>query len=139
MTQIIADFFELWGWAYLGPFSQYMYKANLYFDTFMWLILLPLVVLLIYYIIWDSIQLSKTWIWFCIILTISVIISAIGFNTADAGLYDFMTSHNITDSKIRDEDYIYFSCICFGWTLLWSCLLSFIFKFFAVKARYIPF
>lgn len=26
MADIVANFFELWGWAYLGPFSQYMYK-----------------------------------------------------------------------------------------------------------------
>ena len=48
MADIVANFFELWGWAYLGSFSQYMYKADLYFETFLWLILFPLAILFIY-------------------------------------------------------------------------------------------
>ena len=31
MADFVANFLELWGVAYLGPFSQYMYKADLYF------------------------------------------------------------------------------------------------------------
>ena len=45
MADIIANLFELWGWAYLGPFSQYMYKADLYMVPFLWLVLIPVVVL----------------------------------------------------------------------------------------------
>lgn len=139
MADIVANFFELWGWAYLGSFSQYMYKADLYFETFLWLILFPLAILFIYYILWDNIRFAKTWIWLLVVLVISLIIGAIGFNSADSGLYDYLNSHHITNSKIEDVDYIYYTFICFGWTFIWSCILSFILKFFAVKGRYIPF
>ncbi len=139
MADIVANFFELWGWAYLGPFSQYMYKADLYLVPFLWLILLPLVVLFIYYKLWDNIRLAKTWIWFLIIVVISFSIAAIGFAGADEGLYDYLNAHHITNSKIEDVDYIYFSIICFGWSLVWSCILSMVLKFFSVKGRYIPF
>lgn len=49
MSDIIANFFELGGLTYLGPFSQYMYKANLYLTPFLSLLLIPIVVLYIYY------------------------------------------------------------------------------------------
>ena len=35
MADFVANFFELWGGAYLGPFSQYMYKADLDFVPFL--------------------------------------------------------------------------------------------------------
>ena len=62
MADFVANFFELWGIAYLGPFSQYMYKADLYFVPFLWLLFLPLIVLFVYYKLWDNIRLAKTWI-----------------------------------------------------------------------------
>ena len=139
MAQIIADFFEIWGWAYLGPFSQYMYKADLYFETFLWLLIFPPIILFIYYVTWDNIRLAKNWIWFVIILSLSLIIGGIGFSSADAGIYDYLNQHHITNSKIEDVDYIYYSVICFSWTLFYSFILSLILKFFSVKGRYIPF
>ncbi len=139
MADIVANFFELWGWAYLGPFSQYMYKADLYLVPFLWLLLLPLAVLFIYYKLWDNIRFAKTWIWLLILVVVSIIIAAIGFVGADEGLYDYQNAHHITNSKIEDVDYIYFSIICFGWSLVWSFILSMILKFFSIKGRYIPF
>lgn len=139
MADIIANLFELGGWAYLGPFSQYMYKADLYMVPFLWLVLLPIVVLGVYYKLWDNIRLAKTWIWLVIVLVVSLVIAAIGFSNADEGLYDYLNAHHITNSKIEDADYIYFSVICFCWSFVWSFVLSLILKFFSVKGRYIPF
>lgn len=139
MADIIADFFEIWGWAYFGPFSQYMYKADLYIVPFLWLLLLPLAVLSIYYIVWDNIQFAKNWIWFTIITTLSLIVAAIGWSIAETGLYDYLNAHNVTNAKIDDVDYIYFFIICFGWSMIWSFILSWFLKFFSVKGRYIPF
>lgn len=131
MADIIADFFEIWGWAYFGPFSQYMYKADLYIEPFLWLLLLPLAMLFIYYIVWDNIQFAKNWIWFTIITILSLIVAAIGWSIAETGLYDYLNAHNVTNAKIDDVDYIYFSIICFGWSMIWSFILSLIFKFFS--------
>lgn len=49
MGDIAANFFELWGAAYMGQFSQYMYKAELYEGPFLWLVALPLAALFVYY------------------------------------------------------------------------------------------
>lgn len=139
MADIVANFFEFWGWAYLGPFSQYMYKADLYLVPFLWLLLLPAFVLLVYYILWDNIRFAKTWVWITIVLVVSLLIGAIGFSNADEGLYDYLNAHHITNSKIEDADYIYFAVICFCWSIAWSFILSMIMKYFSVKGRYIPF
>lgn len=139
MTDFIANFFELWGCAYLGPFSQYMYKADLYLAPFLWLILLPAAILLVYYKLWDNIRLAKTWVWAVIVLVTALLVAGIAFNIADEGLYDYLNAHHITNSKIEDDDYIYFAIVVFGWTAVWSFILSLIFKSFSVKGRYIPF
>lgn len=139
MADFVANFFELWGVAYFGPFSQYMYKADLYFVPFLWLLFLPLIVLFVYYKLWDNIRLAKTWIWFMVILVVSLVVAAIGFSNADNGLYDYLNAHHVTNCKIEDVDYIYFSLICFGWSIVWSFILSLILKYFSVKGRYIPF
>ena len=139
MTDILADFFELWGWCYLGPFSQYMYKADLYLIPFLWLLGLPLVVLFVYYKLWDNVRFAKTWIWLLVVSVVSVIVAAIGFSSADEGLYDYLNAHHVTNSRIEDVDYIYFSIICLVWSFVWSLILSMILKYFSVKGRYIPF
>lgn len=139
MADFVANFFEVWGSAYLGPFSQYMYKADLYLEPFLWLLLLPAIILFVYYKLWDNIRLAKTWIWLVMVLAVSLLVAAIGFSYADNGLYDYLNAHHITNSKIEDTDYIYFAFICFGWSLVWSAILSLILKFFSVKGRYVPF
>lgn len=139
MADIVANFFELWGLTYLGPFSQYMYKADLYLEAFLWVLLLPLVVLFIYYILWDNIKWAKTGIWAIVVTVVSLIVAVVCYNNADAGLYDYLNAHNVTNSKIEDVDYIYFALICFVWSWVWSFLLSLVLKYFSVKGRCVPF
>lgn len=139
MADIVANFFELWGLSYLGPFSQYMYKADLYLEAFLWVLLLPLVVLFIYYILWDNIKWAKTGIWAIVVTVVSLIVAVVCYNNADAGLYDYLNAHNVTNSKIEDIDYIYFAIICFAWSWFWSFLLSLVLKYFSVKGRCVPF
>ncbi len=135
----IAYIFELGGLAYLGPFSQYMYKANLYLTPFLSLLLIPIGVLLVYYKLWDNISFAKPKYWLLMTLFFSVVIGVIGFTNADNGLYDYLNAHHITNSKIMDEDYIIFFFICFGLSMVWFFILSLIFKKMSVKSRYVPF
>lgn len=139
MNDFVANIFELWGGAYLGPFSQYMYRADLYIGIFLWLLLLPAIALLVYYKLWDNIRLSKLWIWCILVLLLSMAVGAIGYFNADAGIYDYLHDHQITDSRIQDSDYLYFSLVCFGWAMIWSILCSCLFKLISVKTRHIPF
>lgn len=44
MKDLIANIFELWGQCYFGDFSKYMYKADLYGEVALWVILVPLIV-----------------------------------------------------------------------------------------------
>lgn len=139
MSDFVANIFELWGLAFRGPFSQTMYRADLYFGVFLWLVILPAITLFIYYVLWDNIKFSKTWIWAILVLVISLAVAVVGFYNADSGIYDYLQSHNITDNKIQDVDYLYFSLICFGWAFIWSFFCSCLFKLMSTKSRYVPF
>lgn len=139
MADVVANFFELGGLTFLGPFSQYMYKANLYLEAFLWIWLLPLLVLFIYYIIWDNIKWAKTGIWAILVTLLSLIVAVVCYCNANAGIYDYLNAHNVTKSKIEDIDYIYFAIICFVWTWVVSFAVSLVLKFFSVKGRCVPF
>jgi len=139
MSDFVANFFELGGFTFLGPFSQYMYKADLYLEAFLWIWLLPLLVLFVYYIIWDNIKWAKTGIWAILVTVLSLIVAVVCYSNASAGIYDYLNAHNVTNSKIEDIDYIYFALICFVWTWLLSFVMSLVMKYFSVKGRCVPF
>lgn len=139
MGDIAANFFELWGTAYLGQFSQYMYKAELYEGPFLWLVALPLAALLVYYKLWDNVRFAKTWVWAVLVAALSAIVALIGYNTAYNGLYDYMSDAHVSGNLIDDADYMYFAAICFAWTAAYSVVLSLVMKSMSVKCRYVPF
>lgn len=139
MSDIAAEFFELWGAAYLGQFSQYMYKADLYLQPLLYLLVVPVVVLLVYYVLWDNIRFAKTWVWTVVLLVVSAVVAMLGYNIADAGIYDYLTQHHIVNTTIADSDYTCFALICFAWTFVYSFIISLVMKNFSVKGRYVPF
>ena len=46
MKDLIANIFELWGAFYMGDFSKYMYKADLYGEVGLVVLVIPLLVFL---------------------------------------------------------------------------------------------
>ncbi len=139
MGDIAANFFELWGAAYMGQFSQYMYKAELYEGPFLWLVALPLAALFVYYRLWDNVRFAKTWVWATLVAALSAIVALIGYSTAYNGLYDYMSDAHVPGNLIDDADYMYFAAICFAWTAAYSVVLSLVMKSISVKCRYVPF
>lgn len=139
MKDFIANIFELWGGCYFGDFSKYMYKADLYGEVGLWIVLIPLVVFFIYYKPLDHIKLAKTSIWVVILLVVSLIVAFIGYNIASNGIEDYLIQHKIKKHNIIPVDYFWFSFIVFIFTAIISCLYSFAFKLGSVKSRKIPF
>ena len=139
MKNFIANIFELWGYSYFGDFSKYMYKADLYGEVALWVILLPLIVFFIYYKPLDHIRLAKTGIWATILVVVSLITALIAWNIADSGIGDYLFQHKIQNHNIIPVDYFWFSFIVFIYTAILSFLFSIVFKFGASRARYIPF
>ena len=139
MKDLIANFFELWGQCYLGDFSKYMYKADLYGEVALVTVLLPLVVFFIYYKPIDHIRLAKFSIWLAILLFVSLVSSLIAYNISDSGIGDYLVQHKIKNHNIIPVDYFWFSFIVFIYTAIFSFLYSVVFKYGASKARRIPF
>ena len=92
MKDFIANVFELWGGCYFGDFSKYMYKADLYGEVALWIVLIPLVVFFIYYKPLDHIKLAKPSIWVAILIVVSLIVAFIGYNIASSGIEDYLMS-----------------------------------------------
>lgn len=139
MKDLIANLFELWGTCYFGDFSKYMYKADLYGEVALWMVLIPLVVFFVYYKPLDHIRLAKTGIWAIILVVVALFIAFIAWNIADAGIGDYLIQHKIKKHNILPVDYFWFSFIVFIYTAIISFLFSIVFKLGASKARRIPF
>lgn len=139
MKDFIANIFEFWGVLYFGDFSKYMYKADLYGEVALWVVIIPLVVFFIYYKPLDHIRLAKTSIWAVLLVVVSLITAFIAWNIADSGIADFLRQHKIKKHNIIPIDYFWFSFIVFIYTAIISFVFSVIFKFGASKARRIPF
>ncbi len=139
MKDLIANIFEMWGYSYFGDFSKYMYKADLYGEVALWVVLVPLIVFFIYYKPLDHIRLAKTGIWATILVVVSLITALIAWNIADSGIGDYLFQHKIQNHNIIPVDYFWFSFIVFIYTAILSFLFSIVFKFGASRARYIPF
>lgn len=139
MKDFIANIFELWGGCYFGDFSKYMYKADLYGEVALWIVLIPLVVFFIYYKPLDHIKLAKPTIWVAILIVVSLIVAFIGYNIASSGIEDYLMQHKIKKHNIIPVDYFWFSTIVFIYTAIISFLYSLLFKLGASKTRRIPF
>ncbi|MBR6715094.1 MAG: hypothetical protein IKI83_01420 [Prevotella sp.] len=139
MKDLIANLFELWGSCYFGNFSKYMYKADLYGEVALWMVLIPLVVFFVYYKLLDHIRLAKTGIWAIILVVVSLFTAFIAWNIADAGIGDYLIQHKIKKHNILPVDYFWFSFIVFIYTAIISFLFSIVFKLGASRVRDIPF
>ena len=139
MKDLIANIFELWGQCYFGDFSKYMYKADLYGEVALWVVLVPLIVFFIYYKPLDHIRLQKTSIWTVILIVVSLITALVAYNIADTGIGDYLVQHKIKKNNIIPVDYFWFSFIVFFYTALISFGLSLLLKLGATKGHRIPF
>lgn len=139
MNDLIANIFELWGGFYMGDFSKYMYKAGLYGEVGLVVLLIPLFVFFIYYKPLDHIKTAKLSFWFILLLIVSLIVSLIVYNISDSGIHEYLMKHKIKQTRIDEMDYIWFSLITFVYSALLSFGFSCLFKKGADRTRRIPF
>ena len=60
---IISEILELFGAAYLGDFSKYMFQSGAYSSVFYVMLLLPIIVAFVYYVVLDHILLAQLRKW----------------------------------------------------------------------------
>ena len=134
-----TDIFELFGGAYLGDFSKYMYQADVYGSVFYVTLLIPVAVAFLYYIILDHILLARNAKWMMIGGGTALACTVISLLIARTKLQGHLFMQNIHNADIGVDDYVTFGVIVFGWAALFFVVFSIIFKSFSSRCRNIPF
>ena len=130
---------ELFGAAYLGDFSKYMFMSGAYSSVFYVMLLLPILVAFCYYIVLDHILLAQTRKWLIIGAVTSAVAALVGVLIAHQQVEGFTFSQNILEAGISSADFLSFGFIVFAYSALFFFVSSLIFKSFSSRSRNIPF
>ncbi len=136
---IISEILELFGAAYLGDFSKYMFQSGAYSSVFYVMLLLPIIVAFVYYIVLDHIQLANVRKWLIIGASTSVLSALIGVIIAHQKIEGFTFGNNILDAGIGSGEFMSFGFIVFAYSALFYFVASVILKSFSSRSRNIPF
>jgi hypothetical protein len=136
---IITEIMELFGAAYLGDFSKYMFQSGAYSTVFYIMLLLPVLVAFVYYIVLDHILLAKTRKWLTIGAVTCAVAALVAIFIANLKIGDYTFSQNIIDVGIASGDFLSFGFIVFAYSAVFYFISSLIFKSFSSRSRNIPF
>lgn len=138
MKDLIANFYELWGGAYLGEFSDQMFNNDLYFPVALFSILVAFILIIAYYYIIDRPGTAKISIWVINLLIGGLISAIIAYVSANNDLTEIFASIGEPVPASFSSDMLMFAMINAMWTLLLMVLLSFVFKWKSPNSSYIP-
>ncbi|MET6989151.1 hypothetical protein [Sediminicola arcticus] len=134
MQDLIANFYELWGSNYLGPFSQIMYENDFYSLIFIYTLPTILVLTVIYYYVIDRPKTSKLWVWLLTLLFGGVLAFVIAYVTVENSLYSI---------QLQPEDYatdtIIFSVTNMAYAFVIIFLFSILIKWKSPNSSHVPF
>lgn len=139
MANLYANFLELWGLAYFGDLSKYMYRANLYVVIFWVMLLLPLVVWFLYYRVIDNIKLANVKSWSIILVVVFLVTVLFSYVFSYNGVTDYLYDHKIKKYDIGYGDIFCLSLIAALWSAVFSLIFSWVLKNFSKATRNIPF
>lgn len=136
---IITEIMELFGAAYLGDFSKYMFLSGAYSTVFYVMLLLPLIVTFIYYIVLDHILLAQRRKWMIIGAVTGAVAAVAALVISRQQIEGYTFYQNIIETGVASGDYMSFAFIVFAYSALLYLIFSIIFKSFSSRSRNIPF
>ncbi|AVR47068.1 hypothetical protein C7S20_18445 [Christiangramia fulva] len=139
LKDLIANFYELWGGAYLGDFSEQMYSNDLYFSVALYSVIVALILTIAYYYVVDRPGTAKLSIWSLNLLMGAIINFIIAFVSANNDLTDIFASVGEPIPASFTSDMIVFSIINSMWTVLLMFLVSIMIKWKSTNSSYVPF
>lgn len=139
MKDLVANFYELWGGAYLGNFSDQMYSNDLYFPVALYSIVVALVLTIAYYYIIDRPGTAKLSIWALNLLVGAILSAIIAFVSANNDLTEIFASIGEQVPASYSSDMMMFAVVNAMWTILLMVLLSFVLKWKSPNSSYVPF
>jgi len=138
LKDLIANFYELWGGAYLGDFSDQMFNNDLYFPVALYSILVAFILIIAYYYVIDRPGTAKISIWAINLLIGGVISAIIAYVSANNDLTEIFSSIGEPVPASFSSDMLMFAMINAMWTIILMVLLSFVFKWKSPNSSYIP-
>jgi uncharacterized membrane protein YuzA (DUF378 family) len=135
MNDFFASWYELL--AYFDGFSDDMYNQNLYITIGLCMVLIPVIILAIYYYAVNSVKFAKWWHW----LLIVVVLCAINFGIAYSVSYNELSYLYEQQNKTLPYtmEFVSFSLVNALWTFVVSFIWSMIIKWGSKNCRRTPF
>jgi len=134
MNEFFANWYEL---TYFDGFSDAMYENSLYISIGFCMVLIPIVVLTLYYYAVNSRRFNKWWQWLLLVIIICAINFGIAFGVSYNGIYDVFGTADVGFPLVP-------SCVGFAfinvlWTFIISFVWSMIIKWGSTQCRRTPF
>jgi hypothetical protein len=135
MNEFFARWYELL--ADFKGFSTDMYNENLYITIGLCMVLIPIVVLAIYYYAVNSVKVSKWWQWLLLVAVLCAINFGIAYSTSSVELSDMYEQQN--EVLPYTTEIVSFSFVNALWTFVVSFVWSMIIKWGSKNLRRTPF
>lgn len=135
MNAFFANWYELI--SYFEGFSDAMYDNGLYISIGFCMVLIPVIVLTLYYYVVNSTRFSKWWQWLLLVIFICAVNFGIAFGVSYNGLYDVYGSSDVGFPLVS-------SCLGFSFVnVLWAFVICFVWsmiiKWGSTQCRRTPF
>lgn len=134
MNDFFANWYEL---VYLGNFSNDMFNNNLYVVIGLCMLLIPMVVLTLYYYVVNSVKFYKWYHWLILVAVLALINFLIAYFTSYNNLSYIYEQQN--KALPYSADFFSFSLVNMVWTLVVSFIWSMIIKWGSSNCRRSPF
>lgn len=134
MSDLIANFYELWGANYLGPFSDIMFANDFYTIIFIYTFPAALLISILYYYIVDRPATSKLWVWLSTVLLGGIIGFIIAYVTTENSFY------SIEQIPLNySTEVLIFSITNLVYTSLLIFIFSILIKWKSTNSSHVPF
>ena len=137
MNNFFANWYELLG--FFEGFSDDMFDNSLYFPIGLCMVLIPIVLLTMYYYVLNSVKFSKWWHWLLLVVIICVINFCIAFGISYRNISDLYMDQNTAPSYALGTCCFSFSMINVLWSFVVSFVWSMIIKRGSTNCRRTPF
>lgn len=134
MNEFFANWYEL---TYIEGFSDTMYENGLYIPIGFCMVLIPIVVLTLYYYAVNSRRFNKWWQWLLLVIIICAINFGIAFGVSYNGIYDVYGTTEVGYPLVANC--VGFAFINFLWSFVISFVWSMIIKWGSTQCRRTPF
>lgn len=134
MSDLIANFYELWGTNYLGPFSNIMFANDFYTIILIYTLPIALLISILYYYVIDRPVTSKLWVWLLTVLVGGVIGFIIAYVTTENSFY------SIEQIPLNySTEVLIFSITNLVYTSLLIFIFSILIKWKSTNSSHVPF